>query len=736
MSDGNLPTMTNMAKMSKTSREFAHGRVYRESPHFTCPYVQHGSMYYKHGDYVMYDHVDVRALYRIVGIMEKDGQMQCTAHRFQPGENDREVQLLWGVEEVLHPSGIVSRCEPVVMVRHGERVPTVGVYCRFAVLKWDGQVDSDKCPLRKLVSVSLLPKLLFENIDAATRDRMCQAEMDKRVLLLRLLFLYYYDDFRANNKVVHGVGAGYLGSGNLPRGRRQRLTNMPSIHLAPKGVPQHKVSGPFVHQLKYYEQCKVKMRLGSCDIVCTGAIGCALFDMPQGNSVAHVKKVTAKCPCRRCMAANETLTGCRAIDPILVMRRPEDTERQIQQIKGATPAQAAEIMARTSVSIEPQLLDGALLDRERQVPFEPFHLNLAGNSIQVLLLVLQMIAPDNLGILNARFMSVCRPATWGPADIGIITPSTDYSSFPGTGVSRVKNWMCLMHGVLVDWLEFRHFTAKWGKWLLTKFDNSQEAVITAVLDAIATQAHSNTVMFAEEMPPNWELAEEIVIRAVDARKQAFNRIWGGLDVAAEIANNAAPAALSSQDSRMNQHAPDHAHTDATDYGTGANISNARAETNHGWMRTMMMTGNGKFKEVQMMVRSSIVALLLNIAMSPDLSFPFLADGVHEWMFTDKVFMKMLHTGKRATTYAEGDVNNGHDYAFENVVKAGRVIGVLSVGGVQAQRVAQFERFDREPYAKDVHPDCWYFLFSTTVVQRALCTYGCRLFGSCETIHSD
>ena len=318
--------------------------------------------------------------------------------------------------------------------------------------------------------------------------------------------------------------------------------------------------------------------------------------------------------------------------------------------------------------------------------------------------------------MNGLIQNIVAPEVWSKSDLAVITPATDFKSFPGTGAQKVKCWMQILHGVLVSWLRFEHFTNKWGAWLEKRCSGKDQAV-AAMLDAVADQARFNALIYAEQTSSDWPAVEETIQIAADKRKASVNKIWGGIDVAKEIEEHLAPAALSTIDLQVNQHGPDHAHTDATDYGANINTSGARFETYHGSARAFLKASNGKFPEVFMMVKSQLTATFYNAATNPDGRFPWLAEGVHKWMCTDPIFNRMLKHGiVTPNTYAE-DAED--EPAFEHVVGYGKVIDTLADGEVE---VAHFELCDREPFARRVRKGCWYHisLDGSTVVRVLKC----------------
>ena len=689
-------------------REFKHGRVYRESPLFTKHFVEIGGKRYSHGDDVLRNHNGIVALFKIVGIVKKDGVWQCTGLRYERHhDGTSEVELLWDVEHIIDPLEFLDH-EPVTMVSRNGMPPATGLWCQYARLKepeTKGVNTKRKRVVRKIF-VDALPKLLYEDIDSDVLQRLQAAATDHVTPLLRLFFIYFYDDFAPWTKRSGSIGGGYLTFGNLPRHLRNMLRNIMPIHFGPHGVPQHLISLPFEKQLKHYEECKVELTVGQGKVRCCGAIGCALFDLPQGNAVARVKQCSANAPCRRCMRDKHFLNGARTTQDPMSIRRDEDAIRLREDIKNArTKGEAEGIAARTGTVVEPQLLDTVRLNRQRQIPFEKLHQDIIGNSTTAILRTVEILKKTALGELNRRLGNIRLPATWTKGTVGAITPSTDYDSFPGIPAQSVKIWMQVLHGVLCDWLEFSHFKQKWGGWLVKRC-GGEGGAIAAVLDVVATHAHLNSLVFAEQTSSDWASVEAAVISAVDNRKVAMNRLWGNIDVQAEQRLNGAPIGLKSVDLQVNQHGPDHHHEDAVDFVL-INTSGARFETKHGAVRRFLTSTNGKFPEINMMVKASITAVFYLCATSRNQVFKFLAPGVHEWMLTDPIFKDMLCTAQeKSKTYAEGE---NHEYVpFANAVQYGAITGPTKVDGQDAHVVSYFELCDREVYARKVEPGCWYF----------------------------
>jgi hypothetical protein len=134
----------------------------------------------------------------------------------------------------------------------------------------------------------------------------------------------------------------------------------------------------------------------------------------------------------------------------------------------------------------------------------------------------------------------------------------------------------VLHGILVDWLELRHFTRKWGKWLESRHANQVQA-IEAILEAIGAQGEVNALLYAEQHSSDWENVSKAIMKAVDFSKAAASRVWGNYVLCDEKnkAESPAPGALKRIDGCVVRHAPDHAHTEAIDYGGNINISAAR-----------------------------------------------------------------------------------------------------------------------------------------------------------------
>ena len=709
--DGNLLDMTNGAEVGPIMREFNHGRVYRESPLFTRHSVTSGGVSYCHGDDVVCTYNGNVSLFKIVGIFIKDGVWQCTALRYEKCQRGtEEVELIWGVEHIINPSSFKGP-QHVTMVHSKDEAPATGLYCKYARMGASEAVCAPGTKRKRTllkISIDTLPKMLYEGIASEVLERIQEAAADVNTPLLRLFFIYFYDDFAPWTKRMGSIGGGYLTFGNLPRHLRNMLRNIVPIHFGPHGVPQRLISLPFEKQLKRYEECKVEMTVGGQQrrVRCCGGIGCALFDLPQGNAVARVKQCSASTPCRRCMRDKQHLTGDRTTADIMSLRRDEDALRYREQIEQApTKAEGEAIAARTGTVMEPQLLDTVRLDRRRQIPFEKLHQDIIGNSTTAILRTVETFKKTALGALNERLKSIHLPATWTKGTIGTMTPATDFDSFPGNPAQSVKIWMQVLHGVLCDWLEFKHFRSKWGLWLAKRCGGEKEAV-AAVLDVIATHAHLNSVVFAEQTSSDWGSVEADVTSAVDKRKAAMNKLWANIDVGDEQTLRKAPAGLKSVDLQLNQHGPDHHHEDALDF-VAINTSAARFETKHGAVRGFLTSSNGQFPEINMMVKASVTAIFYICATSATQVFNFLGPGVHKWMLTDPIFRDILCTAQeKAKTYAEGE---NHEYSvFSDTVQCGPVTHTTEVGGHIASVVSHFELCDREIYARNVQPGCWYF----------------------------
>jgi hypothetical protein len=273
--------------------------------------------------------------------------------------------------------------------------------------------------------------------------------------------------------------------------------------------------------------------------------------------------------------------------------------------------------------------------------------------------------------------------------------------------------MQVLYGILVSWLELSHFTPKWGKWLTSRLGNE---AVPAILEAIGAQAHVNTLVFAEQHTCDWGKVEDAMISAVDSSKAAASRVWGNYVLAEEKqkSESPAPAGLMRIDGCIVRHAPDHAHDECTDFGGNINTSGARMETKHGEARANLANCNGKFPEVDVMVRYLIRTCLVNLRNGYGTDKAVLAPGVLEWIRTNQQVRSLIDT-LTVTTYAEGEVNlkDAREEATQGAISH-------TTSSCSKERIAccgvdynvidvpYFKNMQAELYARNIKPGQWHF----------------------------
>ena len=362
------------------------------------------------------------------------------------------------------------------------------------------------------------------------------------------------------------------------------MQNILPVHLGPDGVDQCAVSEPFDQQVAQLESGSKTVNIKGHDYACVGGVGLVSVDMPQGQKICGCLAISANHPCRACTVGGNQLFAGKVHE--FEHARTYLTSKILRDKVDATPSLSTATGCKGNV---PTMLQRSTFSRRRQVPYEPFHAMVMGNSAQVLLLVAALLTPQSFADLNLRIARLPRPCNWSSALPSIIINSKE--SKVKMGGQDVKNVVQMLHLVCVGWMKVEHLTRKYRKLFKVK-----GIVIKDVLDAIALQAVVNNLVFAEEHhdgPDSGNVLDATLHRCREAAVKA----WGELGIINIYT--------------MNRHAPVvHYKETHNDFGGLCNVNAARFETKHGSLRKANRNSNNHFPEVAMFEKENIRCISL------------------------------------------------------------------------------------------------------------------------------
>ena len=654
-------------------KEFWDGKVFTESPLFADYSVVNPQSQQR---YYLGQSVEVHvngsdALGKIVGVFEVDKVAKASVmlyERVAPGEdsNCQEVQLQWDSTVEVDPSCITKECS---------------VYAADKISPLDRRSYPFVCTGAnsngKFYPYSDLPTLLMDIVPKSTLAKILAAEKNQE-LFIKHFIVYFYDDFAALSKVAHKTGAGYVTSGNLSRADRHDLGNIRIVHVVPPSVDPKEVLRSFAKEVSTIEQCEVVMTVphasatgdrsskqGVVACRCGGGIGVVPTDMPQGNDFAQVKRPTAICGCRRCLIQKPYLSTSQD-SPLLSNRTLKKTERITAAIDQATTGKAKEGLSKRygiRGPLSESAIYGVVLDLQRQLPHDPFHCDIIGNTAALLATFLGSLTELARKELSNRMSMFDPPSNW--PSIPELKLNSKLNKLKN-GAQKVKEAMQVIHLVCCGWLTKGHFRDIWATGLLAKNGGN---FVERVLDTLALQAKSNSVVFAEENSRSPEDNQELQ-ELLRQNRAAFVAVWDGV--------------LGVKANKPNRHVTEHHPETQTDFGTLGNASTARFETKHAILRLAAAHSNYNLLEVCMCESENVYEAIMFVARggAPDC----LAPGVAEWLSKDEAFQWALSQWAcGATSYAGDLINEDSAHRLDEKVEPAGATGTgtsLSVYSIQ------------------------------------------------------
>jgi hypothetical protein len=554
-------------------------------------------------------------------------------------KGSKRVKLLWGKTVELNPSEILRKFEVKPVDPANPRKLGDGAWvCTGAIHEGE------------LVDLCDLPTLLVNLVPDEVLSQIAKLEVNQETFIKHFI-VYFYDDFAALRKVYHKTGAGYITSGNLPRHKRNLLRNIRPVHAVPPGVSPPEVIRSFEAEVRKLERCEVTMNVKGHVLRSGGGIGCICGDMPQSNLFAGVKGPTAYKSCRKCLVDK---TDQKSYELRFRDKRTHAKQAAFRAAINSAPIQTLKEDLCTLFGVCTPSTDvyfsRNILDKQRQLPHDPFHCDIIGNTAALLAIFLQSLTPTARSELCTRICNWKVPPTWASIPKPVLASSKTKVKMGG---QRVKELIVVLHMVCVGWLQPKHFTASRKAALTYRFG---DLFIQKVLETLALQAASNQVVFGESHSISNSNGDALTSLLRNTRR-AVVEVWheiGDMNV-----------------NKPNQHVGTEHHGEVhEDFGGCLNATCAHFECKHGALRRSMH--NGKNLELSMLDYENVYEAIMLCGVSKSHSDACCKDGVGEWIQKDPVFQKVLAQWTSAKTYA--DSNDGGSGSVPGIVKTGKYIG--------------------------------------------------------------
>jgi hypothetical protein len=641
---GNFDTMVFQAEVGHSLREFWHGRVWAESPLFTHSSIVNPTtnMEFQHGDNVCFGSLDQEQLGRVVALYS-DEETKEVCCMLMPYERcgDGQLYLRWNAQVALQGKDLLCKVDVSCNDDGGSKMVCHGVV-----------VDQPEGTVVK--SLSKLPELLSELVRPDSMV-MLQRNIQRNPTfdVFKLFLVYFFDDFGAYSKVYHKTGGGYITLGNFPRHMRVLLRNIFVIHLAPPGVTNSEIAKTLRVQIRSLEDSVIMdFRITSLEgdvttnrSIVVGGIGCGVSDMPQGNDMAEIRRQSALRGCRSCYTTTEELSEAR-ITSILHNRTREETVALRAATKGLNVAETESLLQEAGLTNteEQSMLNGVVLNTSRQLPHDPYHSHVIGNSGSVVLLLWKALNDNAREQLNGVLSQIALPMGWaGKCPTVVITYKMTKVKL---GAEQVKRLFQVLPLVLPGWLKPEHFTTKY-KNLLTR--RLGERFCDFVVESILAQSRVNSLVFAEAHVNCAETCEELK-NALRYNNNLAHKVWHRVE---SKVNMGVP----------NRHVSEHQEDAHKDFGGLINCSCARWETKHACMRCALKNSNHFFPEVNMMEAENIASTLQFMALGG--AGYLLSEEVRSFLNEDTEVKRILRMSNGLGTYT-GNSNDEREPSKDEI----------------------------------------------------------------------
>jgi len=455
--------------------------------------------------------------------------------------------------------------------------------------------------------------------------------------------------------------------------------------VVPPGVNPTEVIRSFELEVRKLERCEVLMNVKGEVVRCCGGIGCICGDMPQSNLFAGVKGVGAYKCCRKCgVHKTEFMSYECEFEHKRTKANQAAIRSEINNAETKIGAEALETHYGVNTTKASYFSD-VILCKQRQLPHDPFHCDIIGNSAALLAIFLQCLTAKARTELAERLANWKPPPNWSAIPGFVLASSMLKVKMGG---QKVKELIIVLHLVCAEWLETSHFNHTRRSALQERFGDQ---FLEKVLETLALQSASNYMVFGESHRSSTSNGNELtlLLRRTRALVVAVWHEIGDMNM-----------------NKPNQHVGTEHHGEVhEDFGGCINTTCAHFECKHGALRRS--AHNNKNLEVAMITHENVYNAILLLGVSKTQADICCDDGVGDWIREDPTFQKVLSQWTSVMTYA-GTSENDNSLP-EGVIKTGHWLAnsVLSVNTFVASMVTVNSRFgcDVDEYIRSICNHC-------------------------------